>query len=148
MNRSELAKEKFLSGFTCSQAVFSTYSTELGLDEKNAAKIACPFGGGLGSLGHVCGAVTGALMLIGLKYGSSEPKDKESKANAYSKVREFVKKFEERNKTIICKELLDCDISTPEGRKYAEENGLFKKVCPKFVKDAAEIIEEMLFKKE
>jgi len=116
--------------------------------KKVQQKLLVHLGGGLGSLGYVCGAVTGALMLIGLKYGSSELQDKESKANAYSKVREFVKKFEEKNKTIICKELLNCDISTPDGRKYAEENGLFKNVCPKFVKDAAEIIEEMLFSKE
>ncbi|AZT90641.1 C_GCAxxG_C_C family protein [Caldicellulosiruptor changbaiensis] len=144
MNKADIAVEKFLEGFTCSQAVFSTYCEELGFKKEDALKIGCAFGGGMGSLGHVCGAVTGAFMLIGLKYGNTDSKDKEAKVTTYKKVRDFAEKFKEKNGTIICNELLKCDISTPEGRKYAEENNLFRTVCPKFVKDAAEIIEQML----
>ncbi|WPX07867.1 C-GCAxxG-C-C family protein [Anaerocellum danielii] len=144
MNKSDIAVQEFLNGFTCSQAVFSTYCEELGFKKEDALKIGCAFGGGMGSLGHVCGAVTGAFMLLGLKYGNTDSKDKEAKATTYKKVKEFAEKFKEKNGTIICNELLKCDISTPEGRKYAEENNLFRTVCPKFVKDAAEIIEQML----
>jgi len=144
MSRIKIAEERFLNGFNCAQAIFTTYSEELGLTKEVASKIACAFGGGLASSGYVCGAVSGALMIIGLKYASPDAKEKESRKIVYAKAREFIKKFIERNGSIICKELLNCDISTPEGRKFAEEKKLFKKVCPKFIKDAAQILEELL----
>jgi len=79
MSKTEIALEKFLKGFNCSQAIFITYSQELGLNEEIASKIASPFGGGFASSGYICGVVTGALMVIGLKYGNTKPEDKEVK---------------------------------------------------------------------
>lgn len=146
MSSAEQAVSSFNEGLLCSQAVFSTFATGLGLDRETATKIATPFGGGMARMGETCGAVTGALMAIGLKHGNitdwrTEDKQKEK---AYKLAMEFVEKFKSINGTIRCKELLGCDLSTPEGRKTANENNLFITACPKFVRDAAEIIEEIL----
>lgn len=95
-------------------------------------------------LGETCGAVTGAMMILGLKYGATTATDKEQKELNYAKVRELVTQFITRNKSIKCKDLLGCDISTPEGMKLAHETGVLKTLCPKLVKDAAEILENLL----
>ncbi len=91
-----------------------------------------------------CGAVTGAFMVIGLKYGRTSADDWEAKQKTASLVREFAEKFEERHKSIVCKELLGCDISTDEGSKHAKESNLTGTICPKLVADAVEILEEIL----
>jgi C_GCAxxG_C_C family probable redox protein len=109
-----------------------------------ALKVSGAFAGGMGRMGETCGAVTGAFMVIGLKYGNTRAKDRRRKEKAYNLVREFVDEFKSRNKSILCRELLDCDISTPEGAKIARERELFTTLCPKLVRDAAEIIEDML----
>ncbi len=144
MSAVELAVACFREGFSCAQAVFSTYATEFGLDREKALAIAGAFGGGMGRLGEVCGAVTGAFMLIGLKHGKIRAEDDQARDTTYALVREFADKFKSRNGSIRCKELLGYDISTPEGLALAEERELFSTVCPKLVRDAAEIIEQML----
>ncbi len=144
MNRIESAVEVFKKGFSCSQAIFSTYGKELGLDRNVALKIASAFGGGMGRMGKTCGAVTGAFMVIGLKYGQIKVENKQAKDKTYSLVKEFVKRFEARNNSTICKELLGCDIGTPQGMPIAMEKSLLNTLCPKLVKDAAEILEEIL----
>jgi C_GCAxxG_C_C family probable redox protein len=142
--RVEQAVERFKEGFNCSQAVLSSYSEQLGLDCQKAFKIATGFGGGMGRMGQTCGAVTGAFMVLGLKYGNTTAEDKKSKAKTYEKIVEYANKFKTRNSSVVCKELLGCDISRPEGMKKAQEDGLFVSVCPKMVQDAAEILEDML----
>ena len=137
------AVEKFEKGFNCSQAVLSSFSEQFGLDCNTALKIATGFGGGM-KMGETCGAVTGAFMVLGLKYGNATPEDKETKEKTYEMVIEFTNRFKARNGSVICRELLGCDISTPEGSKVAVEKGLFSSVCPRLVQDAAEILEEML----
>ena len=144
MNKVDCAVSCFEEGFSCSQAVFSTYGPQLGLDRERALKIAGTFGGGMGRMGETCGAVTGAFMVIGLKYGNSKVEDNPSKEKAYSLVREFVDRFQSRNGTIVCRELLGCELSTPEARELAQEKNLFATICPKLVQDAAEIIEKIL----
>ena len=130
--------------FYCSQAVLSTYCQKFGLDQETALKIAGAFGGGMCHMGKTCGAVTGAFMVIGLKYGMTKVEDELAKEKTCDLVREFVKRFEVRNGSIMCKELLACDISTPEGMKMAEDKKLFETLCPKLVQDTAEIIEQIL----
>lgn len=98
MNKVEQAVSSFKEGFSCSQAVFSTYSMELGLDRETALKVAAPFGVGMGRMGETCGAVTSAFMVLGLKYGRIKAEDEETKEKTYDLVREFVKRFESRNK--------------------------------------------------
>lgn len=141
--KSEEAVERFKKGFNCSQAVVGTFSEQFGLDCDKACKIATGFGGGM-RMGGTCGAVTGAFMVLGLKYGSSTAKDKEGKAKTYKKIEEYTNRFKSRSSYVTCRELLGCDISTPEGMKEAQDKGLFSLICPRMVQDAAEILEEML----
>ena len=90
------------------------------------------------------GAVTGAFMVLGLKYGNSPEKDKNAKANTYQKIEDFTNRFKVCNNSVACRELLGCDISMPEGLKKAKDKGLFAVLCPRLVQSAAEILEEML----
>jgi C_GCAxxG_C_C family probable redox protein len=144
INKVERAVSCFKDGFSCSQALLSIYGPEYGLDREMALKVSGAFGGGMGHIGETCGAVTGAFMIIGLKYGKTRVEDEQTREKAHSLVKEFVQEFKSRNGSIICRELIDCDISTPEGLKLAEEKGLFSTRCPEFVRDAAEIIEQIL----
>jgi C_GCAxxG_C_C family probable redox protein len=139
----EQAVERFSSGFNCSQAVLSSYSEQFGLDCDKAFKVATGFGGGM-RMSDVCGAVTGAYMVLGLKYGNVTAEDQQNKAKTYEKVVEYTSRFKARNDSVMCRDLLGYDISTPEGNKEAEDKGLFATVCPKLVRDSAVILEEML----
>ncbi len=140
----ERAISSFKEGFNCAQAIFSTYGEQLGLNREISLKVSGAFGGGMGRMGEVCGAVTGAFMVIGLKYGKTKAEDEETKEKCYSLVKEFVYKFKERNGSILCRELLGYDINTPEGLELIKRENLFSTRCPKFVQDSAEIIEEIL----
>ena len=128
--------EIFENGYRCSQAVFAAFSPALGLDKELALKIGACFGSGMRK-GEVCGACTGALMVLGLKYGES--KEKSDKA-----CERFLDEFENENGSYICNDLLGCDISTPEGVKSAVENNLFKEFCPKMVESASKIVKEII----
>ncbi len=139
----ELAVERFNMGLNCSQAVLSTYSEQFGLDCQTALKVATGFGGGM-RMSETCGAVTGAFMVLGLKYGNTTLEDIQAKEKTHEKIIEFTKRFKARAGSVTCRELLDCDISNPEGRKQAQDKGLFTSICPKMVRDAAEILDEML----
>ena len=136
--------ETYLKGFSCSQAILSAFSTQFDLDKEIALKLATAFGGGIGRMGKTCGAVTGALMVIGLKYGRIKIEDLEAKERVYDLVDQFVKKFIILNGSIECKELLGCDISIPDGRQVALEKNFFKEICPKFVRDAAQILNQII----
>ncbi len=144
MTRIERAVSCFQQGFSCSQAILSIYGEAFGLDREMTLKISGGFGGGMGRMGGICGAVTGAFMVIGLKYGMTNVEDKTAKEKTYALVREFAGQFQLRNGSIVCKELLGYDISTPEGLKAINKNRLFTTLCPKFVQDSAELIEELL----
>ena len=146
MKKSDRAVRVLKDGFNCAQAVFSTFAPGLGLDEGTAAKAASALGGGIARRGDTCGAVTGALMTIGLKYGSSRPHDKDKKEKSYEVAREYIRRFTERNGTTVCRDLLGCDIGTADGYERAKQQGLFDTVCNKLVKDAVEILEDMLSK--
>lgn len=128
-------------GFNCAQAVFSTYCEDFGLDKEIALKLSCGLGGGMGRLGQVCGAVSGAGLVIGLKHGKVLPDDKESKEKTYAMVHEFGKRFIERNQTVNCHELLQVDLLRGDKEIIKER---VREVCPRVVKDAAEILEAIL----
>jgi C_GCAxxG_C_C family probable redox protein len=144
MNSAERAADYFARGCNCSQSVLAAYAEQFGLSEERALKVAGGFGGGMGRMAETCGAVTGAIMVIGLKFASTTPGDIQGKENAYAVVREFVHRFKGRNATVLCRELLDCDISTPEGMKRAQQEKLIKKCCPKLIRDAAEILDQLI----
>ncbi|MEN6383990.1 MAG: C-GCAxxG-C-C family protein [Phycisphaerales bacterium] len=143
MNSTEKALELQKEGFSCSQAIFAAFAERFNLDKETALKISSSFGGGM-HLNQTCGAVTGALMVIGLKYGRIKAGDVAAKMNNIKMANEFAEKFKARHKFIGCTELLGCDLSTPDGMEYAKKNNVTKSNCPKFVQSAAEILEEIL----
>lgn len=135
MNRIDEACNLFENGYVCSQAVFGVFCEEFGLSKNDAFKIAACFGSGMRQA-EVCGACTGALMAIGLKYG-------EDKKTCDRLSNRFFEEFRKENGSFICRDLLECDISTPEGVKYALDNNLFKEFCPKMVASAVKITEKI-----
>ncbi|WP_458453863.1 C-GCAxxG-C-C family protein [Methanobrevibacter sp.] len=137
MNSIEEAVQLFDQGYMCSQAVFAAFSEGFDLPKEQALKIGACFGSGM-RRGEVCGACTGALMALGLKYG-------EDKAKSNEACERFLDEFESENGSIICNELLGCDIRTEDGVEYAVENNLFKEFCPKMVESAAKILNEMIY---
>jgi C_GCAxxG_C_C family probable redox protein len=112
-----------------------------GLDRSTAIKLARAFGSGMGT-GRECGAVTGALMILGLKVQEASS-EKETRYRVYDLVKEFVRLFEEKRGTILCKDLLGVDTGTQEGRDKAIKDNLFRTLCPGFVRDAAQILDDM-----
>jgi C_GCAxxG_C_C family probable redox protein len=143
MNAIEKARGFQKEGFSCSQAVLGAYCERFGLDKNQALKISSSFGGGM-HLNQTCGAVTGALMVIGLKYGRIKADDLAAKTKNIEVVNQFAQKFKQRHKSISCTELLGCDISTPQGLQIAKDNNLIKQFCPQYVQSACEILEEIL----
>jgi C_GCAxxG_C_C family probable redox protein len=144
VSKSEQAVDRFRSGFNCSQAVLATFAEDYDLDLELALKVACGFGGGMGRGGHTCGAVTGAIMVLGLAESGPDPLVLASKTRVYSLVQNLMRRFAALNRTTCCRELLGCDIGTPEGYLEAQRLDLFQTRCPKYVQDAVEILEDML----
>ncbi len=144
INKIDTAVAAFTEGFSCSQAVFSAFEEELSLDRATALMVSTAFGGGMAGMGLTCGAVTGALMVIGAKHGRVEASDDAAKQKTYDMSREFMLRFTERHGSIACRDLLGVDISTPQGRELAKTKDLFKTLCPRLVADAAEILEEII----
>jgi C_GCAxxG_C_C family probable redox protein len=139
--RREKAVEFFRSGYNCAQSVFATYCDLFDVDESEAARIAAGFGAGIGRLQKTCGAVTGAVMIIGLLHYDQFDKAG-SKTLVYESVREFIVRFEEKHESVDCLELLGVDLSTEGGAQTAKEEGLFETRCEKFVRDACAILED------
>ena len=143
MTRPERALDLFARQFNCAQAVFAACGPDEWLDEARCLMLAGPFGGGIGRLGETCGAVIGALLVLGLRYGGPTVSDPSARAKLYERVREFVTRFKARNHSLVCRDLLGCDISTPEGWQQMQERRLHQTVCPSFVRGAVELLEEM-----
>jgi C_GCAxxG_C_C family probable redox protein len=134
--------ELFRSGYACSQAILATYGPALSLPHEAAMRVAAGFAAGM-RLGETCGVVTGALMTLGLRHGSENCDTAEGRADVYVHVVEFTKRFRERSGSLACRELLGCDVSTPEGLQQAKDRNLFMTTCVKMVENAATILEEM-----
>lgn len=143
MNHVEEALKLFEEKYHCSQAVFAAFSEEYGVKKEDALKIGGCFGSGMRK-GEVCGACTGALMVLGLKYGKFRKDDVESKIKSDEVCDKFLDEFKKENGSYICNTLLGCDISTQEGVQYALDNNLFTEFCPKMVESAVIITEKIL----
>ena len=139
VNAIDLAVARLGKGHSCAQAVFSAFAEQMGMDYQTAVRLSSGFGGGMG-MGSVCGAVTGGIMAIGLKYGGVDPKAKGQTAKL---VREFTDRFKAQHKSVNCRDLLGCDLSTPDGLKAAKDKNLFA-VCPGIVEGAAKILDGVL----
>ncbi len=144
MNRTDKAISYFRNKFNCSQAVFTTFGLESGLNEDDCLKISCAFGGGMGRTQNTCGAVTGALMVLGLKYGKGINDPEEKKSFTYSKSREFFEEFIKLNGSINCLELLNgLDMNDPADHEKIMDLKLFDINCENYVMDAVRIVEQL-----
>lgn len=139
MTKGEKAKELFLNGCNCSQAVAAAFCDETGIDEELTKRLTIGFGGGIGRMREVCGAVSGMTFVLSAIYG-------EDKADIYTRVQETANKFKEQNSSIVCRELLGLTNNTaaspiPEKRtpEYYK-----KRPCSQIVEIAADILEEYL----
>jgi C_GCAxxG_C_C family probable redox protein len=144
MSEVEKAASGFAQGFNCCQSIVSTYGPRFGLERGLALKLASGFGGGIGHQGESCGAVTGAIMVIGLKHGATLADGQEAMDKTYGLVDQFLERFKARHGSIMCRQLLGHDISTPQGLQAARDEGLFEKRCPDYVRTSAELLEELL----
>jgi len=134
--------EKYNGGFYCSQAMLSTYCEDYGLDKDTANKISCGLAAGISRLGSTCGAVTGAYLVISLIHGNCQSDDKQSLEKTFSLIQEFDRQFTEKHGSTNCTELLGVDLRHGDKTLAGER---VKTLCPGFVKDAAEILEKILF---
>jgi C_GCAxxG_C_C family probable redox protein len=139
MNHSEAALSCFHNGFNCAQAVLTSCCAEVGLDQGTALKVAAAFGGGMGRLGEVCGAVSGAFMLLGLKYGKYQVGDEQAREKTDALVQRFAAEFQAVHGSLRCADLLGGTLQTPEARQRIA--GKMKTVCPVVIRDAVKIIE-------
>lgn len=148
MTHAEKARELFMEGYNCSQAVVGAFAEELGMEKATAMKLASSFGAGMGRLREVCGTVTGMFLVAGLKYGYSDPKAKEEKASHYKRIQELAAKFREENGTIICRELLEKrmkkPVSTDPVPEERTEQYYKQRPCVAVVMQAAEIMEQYI----
>ncbi len=146
MDKKEEATLLFEDGFNCCQVVLSVFNDELDLDRELALKLATGFGGGSRN-GELCGAVAGALMVLGMKDGHYIKDDNDRKIRSYGLAKEFTDRFREVYGDIVCKNLLGYDLSKPDEYKILAENGLFKTECPKYICTAVDILERMIVNK-
>lgn len=145
MNHADKAYELFLQDYNCAQAVLCAYEDVTGFDTETAARIASSFGGGMGRLREVCGAVSAALMVLGLACGYADPEDQEAKARHYQRVQEYAQRFRDANGSILCRELLEDVSVTPGAAPEARTPEYYAtRPCPQLVRKAAAILDEML----
>lgn len=139
--KAQQALETFRGNFNCAQSVLSAFAEELGLNKDTALKLATPFGAGMAYRQETCGAVTGALMAIGLKYGKGINGTTENKEQTYDMSRMFIEEFKKLHSSICCRELMDNhNMSTPEGMAKIQEQNLFRLRCDNYVQDSVKIV--------
>ena len=146
MNKTEEAKEIFGKGLNCAQSVLFVYGKEFFTEDPSAFRLASAFGAGISYRGEMCGAVSGALMVIGLHYGYTDLTIESSKEILLKISGEFIEMFSKQNGSVICNKLVGCEIDTPEGLQYARQNDLFRDICPRLVGSASEILDQIFEK--
>lgn len=143
MNKQQTASHHFSTGKNCAQSVLLAFAEELKISEEQAFKMASGFGGGIAKNGHVCGAVAGAIMVIGMKYGYGETPD-EANSATYIKLNEFLDKFKKVNGSIMCRDLIDgLDLNDPDDREEWKKRNLHDVTCLPVVTSSVEIIETL-----
>lgn len=148
-DHSQRAIEFFEQGYNCSQSVVAAFCEEMNIDMETVIKLSSSFGGGMGRLREVCGAVSGAFMIAGMKYGYADPQDQQAKTQHYQLIQDFAEKFKNENSSIICRELLGLkegpDSPVPETRSTEYYQ---KRPCIELVGCAAKILDEIIREKE
>lgn len=139
--KAELARDYFEKGYNCAQSVLLAFCDETGLTEQEAAMLASSFGGGMGRMREVCGAVSSMLMILGITNGYGDPEEKQKKDEQYAKVQQLAERFREKNHSIICRDLLE-DVETTEGSVSEERTQEYyeRRPCADYVGDAARLI--------
>ncbi len=141
----KIARQYFEEGYNCSQSVFLAFGEEYGIEPDLALKLASSFGGGMGRLREVCGAVSGMFMAAGMLYGYTDPKDHNAKTEHYKRIQYLAKKFEEKNGSIVCRELLGLDKKKDSPQPELRTAEYYKKrPCAELVEIAAQILEEYM----
>jgi len=145
MKRSEKALSYFNNQFNCAQSVFTSFGPELGLSEDECLRIATAFGAGMGKQQHVCGAVSGALMVLGLKFGKAFNDPEQKKEETYQKAEDFLKEFESKNGSIHCKQLLQgLNMNDEKELQKINQLGLFQNSCESYIKQAVELTDLLI----
>ena len=140
-NPADIAEARFRQGYSCSQSVFSALAERWSLDPEVSLRVSAGFGGGMARSAQTCGCLTGGVMAIGLSQRSVNPEENRSeKEKTYLACQRFLRVFEERHGSRMCVDLLGCDLSTAEGLAEARAKGLFESRCTKLVRDAVEIV--------
>ncbi|TAJ45422.1 C-GCAxxG-C-C family protein [Methanofollis fontis] len=142
--RSERAAASFAGGLNCAQAVAAAFAGDCGIEESVIRRLACGFGGGLSHTDRTCGAVSGGVLVLGLARGTAVVGDREGKERCYVAVREFLDRFSARHGSVDCTPLLGFDLSDPVQIDAARTAGAFSDRCSGYVRDAVEIVEEIL----
>ena len=149
MNHAEKAAELFTKGYNCSQAVFVAFCDVTGMDEKTALMLSSSFGGGMGRLREVCGAVSGIFMVAGILFGFDTPDNDVVKKEHYALIQDIARRFKERNNTIICRELVNGLVKDTLPTPTPRTSEFYKtRPCLRFVMDAADILDDILKEKE
>lgn len=149
MDRGQMAEQNFRNGCNCTQSVLLAFSDRTGLDEATAMRIAAGFGGGMGRMREVCGAVSGMFMAAGLVLGSDGVPSREEKRAVYAAIQELAARYKAENGSIICRELLAGVHAAPGGEAEARTEQYYKKrPCPELCRCAAEILERFLDESE
>jgi len=142
MTRNEIAIEEFKKGFNCAQSVLSAFTDDLKIDKDMALKISAGFGSGMGRLQGTCGAVTGAFMAIGAFISNKYENNSDRKAKSIEMIQSYNEKFIALHKTSDCKDLLGCNLRTPEGQAFFKDNNLSEKICVRCISDSVDILNE------
>ena len=135
---SRIAVDHFSKGFNCAESALLGLVEALGIESECVPKIATPFGGGMGRYGEVCGAITGALMALGLKSGRESADDTATRGAVYAKTVRLMRAFEIEYGSVDCRTLTGCDLLTPEGQGRMKNENLHAELCTKLVAFAAE----------
>lgn len=143
MDRELYAAKLFLEGYNCAQAVIMAFSDRIGMDEKTCAKLSSSFGGGMGRMREVCGAVSGMLMVAGLLYGYDGPEEGEIKKAHYTRVQQLAESFRAEAGSIICREILKNPPSDPNPSPRTEEY-YKQRPCVRMVTLAVRVLEEYI----
>lgn len=143
VKKADVAVDLYNRGFHCSQAVLAAFADELGVTEEVALRLGSCLGTGMRK-GEVCGACTGALMALGLKYGQDREGDAESRQRSNRVCDKLMERFSEANGSWLCNDLLGHDVTTPHGLQVIREQKLFTVFCPQMVRSAAEIVEQIM----
>jgi C_GCAxxG_C_C family probable redox protein len=143
MNREEAVLQWFDKGYNCAQAVFAGFGPDLGLSLELCLALSSPFGGGIGREGEVCGAISGALLVIGLAHSKKEWGPAELKEHVYGHTQALLDHFKARHGTLLCRNLIGCELKTPEGRRAATEKDVHHTLCPAYLRDVVEFLENL-----